>query len=127
MSYASKITYDMSVINKLVDKLSEYIRLKGEKLKLEIIAQVAKLLAHFVAFLTIAIIGLFLLVFLSMALSAYLNMILDSPHLGYLIVAGFYLVMLLIIFFLLRSNKIQKWLEALFVNLSETIAEQNEE
>ncbi|REE05853.1 phage holin family protein [Marinoscillum furvescens] len=116
----------MSIINNLVDKLSEYIRIKGEKLKLDIIAQVSRLLAHFVAFMTLAIIGLFLLVFLSLALSSYLNYLLDSPHYGYLIVSGFYLVVFVVILLLLRSNRIQQWLEVLFVNLSENISDDGE-
>ena len=117
----------MSIINKLVDKLSEYIRLKGEKLKLDIIAQVSRLLAHFVALLTMAVIGLFLLVFLSLALGNYLNYLMESPHYGYLIVAGGYLILLIIIFLLLRTNKIQRWLEATFVKFSENISDQSDE
>tara|TARA_Y100000588_G_C13623846_1_gene656589 strand:+ start:122 stop:484 length:363 start_codon:yes stop_codon:yes gene_type:complete len=115
----------MAVINKLVDKISEYIRLKGEKIKLDIIAQVSRLLAHFVAFLTIALVGLFLLIFLSLALAAYLNYALDSPHYGYLIVGGIYLIGLVGILLLLRTNKLQNWLETLFVNLSESLEEEN--
>jgi len=110
----------MSVFNKLIEKVSEYIRLRGEKLKLDIIAQVSRLLAHLVAFMTIALIALFLVIFLSLALGAYLNAVLESPHLGYLIVAGIYLIILILIVLLLRSNKIQNWLEALFISLSET-------
>ena len=117
----------MSVINKLVDKLSEYIRLKGEKIKLDIIGQVSKLLAHFVAFLTMGLVFLFLLVFLSFALSAFLNAILESPHYGYLIVGGIYLFILIIIITLLRTNKLQGWLETFFVNLSESIEQENVE
>lgn len=116
----------MSVINKLLDKIAEYIKLRGEKLKLEIIAQISRLFAYFVAILTIALIGLFLLIFLSLALGAYLNMVLESPHLGYLIIAGFYLIILVVILLLMRSNKIQNWLETLFVELSDNITRDNE-
>lgn len=116
----------MSVVNKLIDKVSEFIRLKGEKLKLEIIAQISRLMAHLFAFLMIMLIGLFLLIFLSMALGAYLNYALDSPHLGYLIVAGIYLIFLIAVVILLRSNKMQIWLESLFISLSEN-SELNEE
>lgn len=115
----------MAVINKLVDKISDYIRLKGEKLKLEIIAQVSRLLAHFVALMTIALVGLFILIFLSFALSAYLNEVLGSAHLGYLIVAGIYLIGLIGIVLLLRTNRLQNWLETLFVNLSESLEEEH--
>ncbi len=109
----------MLVWNNLIDKISEYIRLKGEKLKLEIITQISRLLAHLVAFLFIAVIGVFFLIFASLSLGAYLNWVLDSTFLGYLIVGGLYFIILIGIFFLLRSNKIQNWLETLFISLSE--------
>lgn len=117
----------MALINKLVDKISDFIKVKGEKIKLDIIAQVSKLLAHFVAFMTIAVIGVFLLIFLSLALSVYLNYILESPHYGYLIVSGIYLLMLIILVILVRSNRIQHWMEALFINLSHNLSEEDQD
>lgn len=111
----------MSLINKLLDKLSEYIRLKGEKLKLDIIAQVSRLLAHLLAFLFLVIIAFFLFIFLSLAAGAYLNVLLESEYYGYLIVAGVYLVLLIIIFLMLRTNRIQNWLESVFINISENM------
>ncbi|MEQ8338132.1 MAG: phage holin family protein [Cyclobacteriaceae bacterium] len=111
----------MSLINNLLDKLTEYIRLKGEKLKLDIIAQVSRLLAHVLAFLFLGIIAFFLFIFLSLALGGYLNVLLESEYYGYLIVAGVYLILLISIFLLLRTNRIQNWLESVFINISENI------
>lgn len=116
----------MSVLNKLIDKVSEYIKLKGEKVKLDIIARISRLLAHFVAVMSIVIVGFFMLIFLSIALSTYLNTILESPHLGYLLVAGIYFILLIIVFLLLRTNKIQIWLETIFVNLNENQEQEDE-
>ncbi|XOV92889.1 MAG: phage holin family protein [Bacteroidota bacterium] len=111
----------MSLINKLLDKLTEYIKLKGEKLKLDIIAQVSRILAHVIAFLFLGIIAFFLFIFLSLAVGAFLNELLESTYLGHLIVAGVYLVVLIVIFLLLRTNRIQNWLESVFINISENI------
>lgn len=116
----------MAIINKLLDRVTDYIRVRGEKLKLDIIAQTSRLLAHFVTFLCIAVIVLFMLIFLSLALGAYLNAVLNSPHLGYLIVAGIYLIFLFAMIILLRSNKMQAWLETLFINLTENISDDHE-
>jgi high-affinity Fe2+/Pb2+ permease len=113
----------MSIINNLLEKLSSYIKVKGEKIKLDIIAQVSKLLAHFVAFLLVGLVGFFFFVFGSIALGAYLNEVLDSVYFGYLILTGFYLILLLIVILLLKTKKIQKMLEAFFVNLSENMNE----
>lgn len=109
----------MALANKLVDKISEFIRLKGEKIKLDIIAKVSKLLSLFVAFLIIFIFGVFLLMFLSFALSEYLNTVLESNHYGYLVTSGIYLAMLIIVVIIFRTHKIQKWLESLFVSFGE--------
>ncbi|MFY0607369.1 MAG: phage holin family protein [Cyclobacteriaceae bacterium] len=113
----------MSIINNLLDKVSEYIRVRGEKLKLDIITQVSKILAQFIVLSSIALIFLFLIVFLSLALGAYLNSVLDSPHYGYLIVSGIYLIALFGLFVLLRSNKMQNWLEELFINMTDAAEE----
>lgn len=109
----------MSIFNKLTEKLTEYLRLKGEKLKLEIISQVARLLAYFAIIMLIGLISLFLFVFLSLAASAYINLLLDSSYLGHLILAGFYLLCLFVLMLFLKSNKLQIWLEALFIRFGE--------
>ncbi|MFY0599598.1 MAG: phage holin family protein [Cyclobacteriaceae bacterium] len=109
----------MSIINNLLDKINAYIQVKGEKLKLDIISQVSKLLASFVAFLLLGLVGFFFFVFGSIALGAFLNEILDSVYYGYLILTGFYLILLFIIFMLFKTKKIQKWMEGFFMSLSE--------
>jgi hypothetical protein len=109
----------MSIVNNLIDKISEFIRLKGESLKLDIITQASKLLAQFIVISLVSIIFLFLLVFLSLALSAYFNMLLESVYLGYLIVAGIYVLLLFGVIILLRSNVLQTWLEQMFMAITE--------
>ncbi|MFT5570789.1 MAG: hypothetical protein ACI9RP_002847, partial [Cyclobacteriaceae bacterium] len=36
----------MFPINKLVDKLTEYLKVKGDQLKLDVLSQVARILAY---------------------------------------------------------------------------------
>lgn len=114
----------MSLINNLLDKLSGYIQTKGEKIKLDVIAQVSKLLAHFVAFLMVGLVGFFFFIFGSITLGAFLNEVLESVYLGYLILTGFYFILLIIIVLLLKTSKIQNWMEAFFVNLSENLSDE---
>ncbi len=111
----------MSLVNKLLDKITEYLKLKGERLKLDIIAQVSKILAHVLAFMFLGIIAFFLFVFLSLAIGSYLNVLLNSAYYGYLIIAGSYLLILIVIFLLLRTNRIQNWLESVFIKISENV------
>lgn len=117
----------MALANKLVDRISEFIRLKGEKLKLDIIAKVAKILSLFVTFLIIFIFGVFFIMFLSFALSEFLNTLLDSEYLGYLITSGIYMILLIIVVIIFRSHKMQKWLETVFVSFGEDINETENE
>lgn len=116
----------MSLVNKILDRISDYFRLKLEKVKLELIAQVSRLLAHFIAFLFIGLIAFFFFTFLSLALGAFLNQLLQSPYLGYLIVAGIYLLVLILVFYLLKTRRLQNWLEIAFLQFSESLSEQEE-
>lgn len=118
--------YCMSLVNKILDRISDYFRLKLEKMKLELIAQVSRLLAHFIAFLFIGLIAFFFFTFLSLALGAFLNQLLQSPYLGYLIVAGIYLLVLILVFYLLKTRRLQNWLEIAFLQFSESLSEQEE-
>lgn len=111
----------MSLINNVVDKLTEYFHVRIDKIKLDLIAQVSKILASFMAFILIGVVGLFFFIFGSIALGAFLNEVLESTYLGYLILCGFYLVMLIIIFILVKTKVIQRWMEALFLSLSENL------
>lgn len=117
----------MPVINKLLDKITEYLRLKGEKLLLDVIARVSRILAYVMAFMVLGVIIFFLFVFLSLALGSYLNELLNSAYYGYLIVAGIYLLISIVIFLLLQTNKIQQWLEALLIRISENKFDDDDE
>ena len=104
-------------INRLIDKLTDYIKLKGEQLKLEILSHVARVLAYAITFIIIGLIAAFLGLFAALTLVVYLNYLLDSVFLGYIIVSGLLLVLLLIFVLLLKTEKIQRWLEAMIIKI----------
>ena len=104
-------------INRLIDKLTDYIKLKGEQLKLEILSHVARVLAYAITFIIIGLIAAFLGLFAALTLAVYLNYLLDSVFLGYIIVSGLLLVLLLIFVLLLKTEKIQRWLEAMIIKI----------
>ncbi len=113
----------MSLINSAVDKLSDYIQIRVDKIKLDLIAQASKLLSNFMSLILIVIVGLFFFIFASVALGAFLNEVLESVYLGYLILSGFYFVLLIIIFILIKTKVIQRWMEAIFLSLSENLGD----
>lgn len=104
-------------VNKLVDKLTEFIKLKGEQLKIEVLSHVARILAYVITFIAIGLIVSFLGLFGALTLAVVLNYWLDSTVLGYVIVSGILLIVLLIMIFLLKSEKIQRWLESMIIKL----------
>ena len=104
-------------INRLIDKLTEYLKLKGEQLKLEILSHVARILAYVITFIIIGLIASFLGLFVALTLAVFLNHVLDSIYLGYVIVSGLLLILLIIFILLLKTEKIQRWLEAMIVKI----------
>ena len=108
-----------------VDKLKDYIEIKAEQMKLNLLAQVSKVSASVVAVSTILLFTFFLVFFLSFGLSNLLNDLLNSSYLGFFIIAGFYLLLVVIMLVLMKSGKIQRWIEALILNSTQTEDEED--
>lgn len=111
----------------LIERIKEYIKLKIEQIKLELVGHVARLMSQLIVFFLLVILGLFMVMFLSFALGALLNELLESNYLGYLIIASFYLLGILILTLLAKSGKIQGWLESAILNASNKIQEEEED
>lgn len=115
-----------SSVSEIVEKITEYVQVKTELLKLKVIGLVSRILARVIALLFIAGIAFFFVFFLSFGLGHYLNTILASDFWGHLIVAGFYLLLIIIIFVLMKTGKIQSWFENLILKISEQEDEQED-
>jgi uncharacterized BrkB/YihY/UPF0761 family membrane protein len=107
----------VSPINKLLDKLTEYIKIKGEQLKLEILSHVARILAYVIIFIAIGLVTSFLVLFGALTLAVVINHWLGSEFWGYVIVSGILLVVLVLLIMLLRSQKIQRWIESVIIKI----------
>ncbi|OAQ38725.1 hypothetical protein A5893_11790 [Pedobacter psychrophilus] len=90
---------DHKGFSELFIKIKDYISTTVELKKLTIIEKVVTGVGSLVSLMVLAIVGLFFLVFLSIGCSIYLCTVLDSSFAGYFIVALFYLIIALIIFF----------------------------
>ncbi len=108
-----------SSIGDIVEKITEYIQIKTELIKLKVIGHVSRVLSNVIAIALIGVIAFFFFFFLSFSLGSYLNSLLESEFLGHLIVAGFYLLLIIIIFLLVKTGKIQSWLENLILKIAE--------
>ncbi len=107
------------MLSGVINRLTEYVKLKAEQVKLEVMARMASVLSQVLVFSMIAFLGLFLIFFLSFALGSYLNEILDSQYLGHLIIAGAYFLVLVIIGLFAKTGKIQGWIETLILKAGE--------
>lgn len=102
---------DFFNFGKLKQAISDYIRAKIEILKLDIAEHLANILAQVIAYFIILIMLSLVLAFSSMGVAFLLNDLMDSNYLGFMIVAGFYLLILLIVLALLKSGKLKAFFE----------------
>jgi hypothetical protein len=106
-------------VNALIDKLIEFLKLKGDQIKLEVMSRVAKVLANILVFMIIGFVGLMLIFFMSVTLAVIINHALESDFYGHLIVSGLMLLFLLVLILFLKTGKIQKWLENIILSMAE--------
>jgi len=115
------------MIGGLVGRITEYVKLKIQQIKLELVGHMARLISQLLVMFFLVLLGLFMVFFLSFALGAFLNEVLASNYMGYLIVAGFYFISFFIVGMLAKSGRIQGWLEAAILRASDQIeTEENE-
>ncbi|WP_420317775.1 phage holin family protein [Ekhidna sp.] len=113
-----------SSARKVIDNIVEFIEIKTEQIKLRIISRIARMLSGVIALSLLAVFGLFFFFFLSFAMAELINIGMDSAYLGYLIISGFYLLIIIIVTILVKSRLLQKWIEVLIVKLEEAKYEQ---
>ncbi|HYG37729.1 MAG TPA: phage holin family protein [Cytophagales bacterium] len=101
----------MLKVDNLVDNVAGYIENKIELVKLEAKETAARIIVKAILFSAIAIFSFFILIFASITAGLALNSALDSNYLGFLIVTGFYLLLLIVAFVLKNNEKISLKLE----------------
>lgn len=92
-------------------KISEYVKVKTDQIKLDVAGHISRIMTLVIGYLIIAVLFLFFILFLSIALANYLNYLFGNPVYGYLIIAGIVFLKVLIIFILVKSGKLDKMLE----------------
>lgn len=84
---------------KLTETVSAYIETRIELLKLDLQEQAVGFIAKTLTWGLIGLCGLTFLLFISLGISALVNQWLESEFLGYLVVAGLYLLCGLVVYF----------------------------
>ena len=86
-------------IEGLTEHVREYVQTRIEQAKLEVAEKISLVIGTFIAATVVIILLLFVLVFGSIAGAWALSEWLGNPWIGFLIVAGFYLLLGIIIWF----------------------------
>jgi hypothetical protein len=81
----------------LIGNLTGYLDTRIDLVRLEIQQKISTALVGTIHGVTLAVLGMFFLIFLSVFAGLALNSALDSPFWGFGIVAGFYLVLLVLV------------------------------
>ena len=96
-------------IKALKNQVTDYVELRSEHTKLSLIENTAKITAYFSSTLIIVILVLFLVLALFVSVSFFLGQWFGNYGLGFLISAGFYLLLLLF-FFLGFKKKLELYI-----------------
>jgi uncharacterized membrane protein YqjE len=104
-------------LDSIVENLSGFVEKKIEIYKIEFKEEAARAGAKLVVMFVLALALFMAVFFFTVGLAAILNNVLESTYLGFLIMAGFYLLIVVVFIFLNRSFGINKSLEEMFLKI----------
>ena len=92
---------------KIKDLISKYVEVKSELIKIQVKEQISAVLSRIVLIFTFLMFGFLIVIVGSFAVGYYLNEILVSRYMGFVILTGAYIIVF-IIAFLVRKSIIRK-------------------
>lgn len=105
----------LDFVGKWKDKVTDYVDMRVQLVKLNIIEQVSKVLSYFIFMILCLLFLLPVLFFSGIGFAEYIASLVNSTAAGYAITAGIYLAVLLILFAF--RKKIIKSFTGLFINV----------
>ena len=97
---------DQSKIQQIIQHVEKYVSTTVELYKLKAYQKVAEIATTVITSVLMAFFGILFLIFVSIGLAVYLGEIMGRMHYGFMIVAGIYLLLAVIIYML--SKKVLK-------------------
>lgn len=110
-------------IDAIIENLTGLIEARVELAKLEVKEEVAKVGAKIVAAIVFSFLLIMIIIFLSISVGALLNSVLESMFLGYVIVTGFYLLVLVLLIVFKAHIWLQQKLEGVLIDFVDTTKE----
>lgn len=112
-------------LDKLISTLTGYIETRIELLKIDIKEGLTVVITKLVLGAILVLLGFFVLLFVFLGISSVLNVALNSHYWGYLIVAAFFTIVLLIV--LASREKITANIKAKLAEAEDNLVEELEE
>jgi len=106
----------MSNISDTIETLKKLLEVRFEMIRKEFKKRVTSIITRLAVLVLMGLTALFILVFASFSLGFYFSDLTQSPALGFLLVAGVYLLLFVILFFIRNSLKLQANLRNSFIN-----------
>lgn len=97
-------TLNKNELRDFTDDIKEYVNVRLQIIRLNVTEKVAFTLSNFISNSILLIAGLFFVLFLSLAGGFALSILLDSYALGFIAVAGFYLIVLIVVKFIFSKG-----------------------
>ena len=107
-------------IDAIIENLTGLIEARLELAKLELKEEIAKAGARIIAGVVLAFLLVMIIIFVSITLAAWLNYLLGSMFFGYLIVTGFYLLVLVLLIAFKAHIWLQQKIEGMLIDSEET-------
>lgn len=92
-------------LEKALSGLLGYFEARIEQLKAEIRQEIEVVVRKLILYVLVGVFAILMLFFLSISLAGYLNTLFDSQFLGYLILAGINILLLIIILVIIQIRK----------------------
>jgi hypothetical protein len=109
----------------IVANLSGYVEKRIELFKIEMKEDVALGAARLLIMLVLSLALFMLILFLSLGGAVLLNRTLDSDSLGFLLVAGFYLLIFILFFLLKDTFKFEEKLKSIILEMFNNMDDEN--
>ena len=112
-------------IDSIVENLSGYVEKRMDLFKIELKEDLALGAARLTVMVIMVLSFFMVLLFLSIASALLLNNVLESNSLGFVIVAGFYLLIFLVFYFLKDETRMEEKLQNKFLDIFNNLKDKN--
>ncbi len=106
-------------IDRLIDHLVGFMETRFEILKLDFKEEFVRLIAKLLTIGVIVLLSTLFFIFFSVALGIFLNQLLDSAYLGFVIIAGFFFLLWMSVLIIKQTS----WYQGLIVSITDRIVE----